>query len=125
MNVILILLLFIVAGCEKPNTKEQNIVKGSMEHEGLVLFKQFGCNACHSMDRDNSRGPQINNIFNKILYLDNGDSILYDEDYIVESILEPNKIILRGYKPIMPKYKNLLSKEDALKIVKYLIHMSP
>ena len=40
-----------------------------------------------------------------------GSSVTVDEDYIKESILEPQKRVRSGYQPVMSTYKGLLSEE--------------
>jgi cytochrome c oxidase subunit 2 len=51
--------------------------------------------------------------------LKNGKTVKADENYIKDSILNPNKQIVKGYQPVMPK--GLVSKsQDVQALVAYI-----
>ena len=43
-----------------------------------------------------------------------------DENYIRESILEPQAKVRAGYKPVMPTYKGQLKDEEIAAIIAYI-----
>jgi cytochrome c oxidase subunit 2 len=43
-----------------------------------------------------------------------------DENYIRESILEPQAHVVRGYEPIMPTYKGLLRDREILGVIEFI-----
>jgi cytochrome c oxidase subunit 2 len=49
-----------------------------------------------------------------------GSSIKVDENYIRESLLEPNKHVVSGYEPVMPTYKGLLRDREILGVIEYI-----
>ena len=117
---IIIAIFILVISCKKNNISEENIKSDTIEYEGKILFERFACNACHSIDGSTHRGPTMKNLFDKKIFFENGDSIQYDENYVIESIMEPNKSLIQGYMPIMPKYNNILTIDDCYKIIAYI-----
>jgi len=84
----------------------------SPEECGQLLFQNLGCVGCHIIDGEGGGvGPDLTNI-----YADQ------DEDYIRQSILNPNAIIAEGYQPdIMPQnFGERLSDSDLDSIIAYL-----
>ena len=52
--------------------------------------------------------------------LQSGASVTADEDYVRESILNPQAKIVAGYQPIMPTFKGLISEDGIMQIIAYL-----
>ena len=52
--------------------------------------------------------------------LENGSEVVVDEDYVRESILNPQAKIVEGYKPIMPTFQGQISEETLLQILTYI-----
>ncbi|MGZ3770686.1 MAG: cytochrome c oxidase subunit II [Bdellovibrio sp.] len=86
--------------------------------KGAKLYSQKGCIACH--DGMNSIGPSLKGIFDSQVTLENGTAIKFDENYIRQSILQPNAEIVKGYKPVMPSFQGQLTEEDLVDIINYL-----
>ena len=91
----------------------------SLAAAGEKLFRTLGCVSCHA-DNDTGRGPSLAGLFGKTVQLQGGKSVIADEAYIRESILEPQAKIVAGYPPIMPTFKGLISEEGILQILAYL-----
>ena len=49
-----------------------------------------------------------------------GSSLIVDENYIRESILEPNARVVAGFEPVMPTYQGRLKDAEILAIIEYL-----
>ena len=86
---------------------------------GEKLFLQYGCNNCHLPD-DQSRAPSLNGLFGRNVHLESSETLLADESYIRESILNPQTQVVKGFSPIMPPYQSRLSKKEVLQIVAYI-----
>jgi cytochrome c oxidase subunit 2 len=43
-----------------------------------------------------------------------------DENYIRQSILEPQAQVVKGFAPVMPSFKGILSDEDVTALVAYI-----
>ena len=56
--------------------------------------------------------------------LNNGQTVIADEGYIRESILNPQAKIVTGFGPIMPSFQGQLSEEQLLQLVAYIKSLS-
>jgi cytochrome c oxidase subunit 2 len=90
-----------------------------MAMAGERLFEQLGCDTCHRPE-GGGRGPHLVGLFGKPVALQSGDTVLADERYIRESILNPRARIVAGYAPIMPPYEGQISEEGLLQIIAYI-----
>jgi cytochrome c oxidase subunit II len=91
----------------------------SMATAGENLFQKLGCVSCHAQN-DTGRGPSLLGLLGKTVRLQSGASVTADEDYIRESILNPQAKIVTGYQPIMPTFKGLISEDGIMQIIAYL-----
>jgi cytochrome c oxidase subunit II len=91
----------------------------SMATAGEKLFQKLGCVSCHAPN-DTGRGPSLVGLLGKAVRLQGGGSVTADENYIRESILEPQAKIVAGYQPIMPTFKGLISEDGIMQIIAYL-----
>ena len=78
---------------------------------GEILYTRRGCSQCHTIDGTAGTGPSFKGIFGETHDLADGGKVLVDEDYIKESILEPQKKVRAGFQPVMSTYQGLLSEE--------------
>ncbi len=92
---------------------------GSMASAGEKLFRSLGCVSCH-LPNDAGRAPSLVGLLGKTVALQGGRSIVADENYVRESILEPNAKVVAGYQPIMPTFKGLVSEEGVMQILAYV-----
>ncbi|MFQ5637766.1 MAG: cytochrome c oxidase subunit II [bacterium] len=90
-----------------------------MEVTGEKKFQQLACHTCHA-DKPNARGPSLVGIFGKPVVLQKGKTVLVDETYIRESILNPNAKLKAGYKPVMPTFKGQIDEIGLLQITAYI-----
>ena len=63
------------------------------------------------MDRTKSKGPSWKGIWGKMVKLNNGTTVLVDEAYVRESMMQPQAKIVEGFEPIMPTFQGLLRGE--------------
>ena len=56
--------------------------------------------------------------------LEDGRTVIADENYIRESILSPGAKMVRGFKPIMPVFQGLVSEEQLNALVAYVKSLS-
>lgn len=84
-------------------------------------FRKFGCIACHTR-RGHVLAPQLAGIFGREVRLRNGERIIADEQYLRESILEPNAKITAGYPApsLMPTYKGQVSEAELAELVEFI-----
>ena len=93
--------------------------EGSMASSGQKLFQQLPCATCHKTDGA-GRCPVLEGLFGKQVQLQDGRTVTVDEDYVRESILDPNAKVAAGYEPIMPNFTGLLSEEQLAQIIAYI-----
>ncbi len=79
----------------------------SMAEYGALLFRQNACNACHAVDGTRLVGPPLNGIFGHRQPLTGGDAVTVDEEYLRESIVNPNAKVVDGYSASMPAFPHL------------------
>jgi len=96
---------------------------GSLAENGQTLFQQLGCVTCHRSDVQ-GRGPNLAGIYGKPVLLENGQTVIADENYIRESILSPSAKVVSGFKPIMPVFQGLVSEEQVTELVAYVKSLS-
>ena len=56
--------------------------------------------------------------------LSDGSSVNVDENYLRESILEPQAKVRAGYKPVMPTYQGQLKDEEIAALIAYIKSLS-
>jgi cytochrome c oxidase subunit 2 len=96
----------------------------SMVDQGRKFFEQYGCVTCHLLDTQ-GRCPSLRNVFGHPVELDGGRTVIADESYVRESILNPNAKIVKGYKrDIMPVFQGQISEDGLLDLIVYLKSLS-
>jgi cytochrome c oxidase subunit 2 len=96
---------------------------GSLADNGQALFQQLGCSTCHRSDTQ-GRGPNLVGVFGKPVQLEDGRTVMADENYVRESILSPAAKIVAGFKPIMPTFQGIVSEEQVNALVAYIKSLS-
>jgi cytochrome c oxidase subunit 2 len=94
-----------------------NAGPGEDESSGEAIFTTAGCGGCHAFEpaeTDAEVGPSLD-------ALDPGDQSL--EDFVLESIVDPNVKVADGYQPgVMPEtYESSLSADQLDALVQYLV----
>lgn len=104
---------------EKGEQKEK-VAGVSPTEQGKQLYTQRGCNACHSIDGSRIVGPTWKGLWGKEEIMQDGQKVTVDENYLRESILEPQAKIVNGYPPVMPSFKGVVSDEDISSLIAYM-----
>ena len=66
---------------------------------GQGLYTSLGCQGCHSLDGSRSTGPTFKGLYGSKVQLTNGKTVTADEKYLLDSILDPDLDIVKGYQP--------------------------
>ena len=82
---------------------------------GARLFRSYGCDMCHGQ-----RAPTLAGLYMSQVKLDDGRTVLADETYLRESILEPRAKMVSGYGPIMPSFQKQLTEEQVFDLIEYI-----
>jgi cytochrome c oxidase subunit 2 len=86
---------------------------------GEKLFSAYGCISCHGV-----RGPTLAGVYGRRVELQDGSTVLADENYLRESIINPSAKIVRGFPEIMPTYKGQLTEEQLVQLIAYIKSLS-
>src|SRR5262249_46160229 len=89
----------------------------SMAAAGARLYQQMGGAVCHAT---RVLAPALEGVFGSSVQLQGGATVLADEGYIRESILDPRAKLVAGYAPIMPTFQGQLSEEELTQLVSYI-----
>jgi cytochrome c oxidase subunit 2 len=93
----------------------------SMAERGQKLFNDKGCVACHSTDGSTKVGPSWKGLFGSERELADGSKAKGDENYIRESILNPNARVVKGFPSgVMPTFQGQLSEEQLNALVEFI-----
>ena len=93
--------------------------EGSLALEGRKLFLKYRCLSCHSADAG-ARGPVLENLFGKIVALENGKTARADHEYLRNAILHPSAEVVAGYRDIMPPFDGQLSEEQVVALIAFI-----
>lgn len=89
------------------------------ESRGETLAVQNACIACHSLDGSALQGPTWKGMYEAQVELSDGTTVTVDDDFIIESILDPQATIISGYETVvMPAYQ--FTEEQLADILAYL-----
>ena len=83
-------------------------------------FYQLYCQACHSIDGSPGNGPTWLGLYGSDVELADGTTVIADEAFILESILDPNATIVAGYQAGMPQFSLTLSEEEIEDILAFI-----
>ena len=109
---------------------DPNDAQDKLECPGIVagtggegLYTSLGCLGCHSIDGSASSGPTLKGVYNSMVPLDSGQTVKADEQYLLDSILDPDKQIVKGYQPgvmtaVVPK--GSVPEDQAQELVDYI-----
>ncbi len=97
----------------------------ALAEAGKDMYKRKGCMQCHTIDGGVDDGPTFYNIFGKQEQMTDGSTITVDENYIRESILEPQAKIVQGFEPVMPTYQGKLKDKEITAIIEFIKTLKP
>jgi cytochrome c oxidase subunit 2 len=87
---------------------------------GAVLYQSRGCATCHSLDGTRGQGPSLKAIFGEQHRMTDGKVFLVDENYLRNSILQPQSEIREGYQGIMPTFQGVLRDREILALIEFI-----
>ena len=88
---------------------------------GQKVYESYGCQACHSLDGSDGVGPTFLGAYGRTVNLQDGTTVIADETYIFESIVDPNKQIVEGFAPAMPQnFADQLTDEQIADLIEFI-----
>ncbi len=91
------------------------------EENGERLYK-INCAGCHTIDGSAKTGPSFLGLWGREESMIDGSTKLVDEQYVIDSIWEPQKDVVAGYGPRsqMASFKGKISEKEINYIIEYL-----
>lgn len=106
------------------NWLEGNVSGQTPIEMGRDLFEnKLGCASCHA-GGPQQRGAKLEGIYGKEVELVGGGTVLANDEYIRNSIINPGAQIVEGFQPIMPTFKGQVTEEQLLGLVAYIKSLS-
>jgi cytochrome c oxidase subunit 2 len=93
--------------------------EGSLALQGRQMVLKYRCLSCHSATAT-SRAPLLEGLMGSRVPLKDGRTIVADENYVRESILQPSAKIVAGHADIMPSFQGQISEEEIIAVNTYL-----
>ncbi|MBI5542025.1 MAG: cytochrome c oxidase subunit II [Bacteroidia bacterium] len=101
------------------------IEKKSKKEElpGFLVIKNNACTGCHSLDGTKLVGPSFKGLYGRDVTVVTNDverNVKSDDEYIKNSILNPDNDVVKGYnKGLMKSYQSILKEEEIQQIIEY------
>ena len=81
----------------------------SMVRLGTQVAGDLGCLRCHTLDGSPHIGPTWAGLYGAAVPLATGETVLADEAYLTESMMDPLARLHAGFPAVMPSYHGLIS----------------
>lgn len=91
--------------------------------QGKELATSSGCAGCHSFTGGRSAGPTWKGLYGTEVELTDGSTVVADEAYLRQSIMDPRSQTVKGFGTVMPK--NRLSESQVALIISYIKAIGP
>jgi cytochrome c2 len=92
---------------------------------GKRLYTTLLCATCHTTNGARLIGPSLLNVVDREETFEDGTKAVAGEAYLRESILEPQKRVVKGFPPVMPVMKGKLTNAELDDLLAYLRFLSP
>ena len=93
---------------------------GTLADKGRALYGAKACVGCHSLDGTRVVGPTFKGLFGRTEQTDKGD-VKADENYLRESILQPNAKITASYPGgVMPTFAGQLTDDEVNALIEFI-----
>jgi cytochrome c oxidase subunit II len=108
------------AGATGASGAAPQVKEVSLADKGKQIARAKGCVACHTDDGRVQTGPSWKGIWGKEEELADGSKVKVDENYVKESIENPQAKLVKPFGPVMPTFKGLVSEEETNAIIAYI-----
>ncbi len=116
--------VYVMEQADYDNWLSGNISGQTPVEAGKELFEtKLGCASCHA-GGPQQRGAKLEGIYNHEVKLVGGQTVVADDDYIRNSILNPSSQVVEGFQPIMPTFKGQVTEEQLNSLIAYIKSLS-
>ena len=98
-----------------------------LAERGSTLYKDYGCAGCHTVDGTRLIGPTWKGLYGSEVELADGSTVVADEEYLKESMLQPSAKTVAGFQPGLMETvikPNSLSEDEVEALVAYIKELS-
>jgi cytochrome c oxidase subunit 2 len=92
----------------------------SLPEQGRRLSAEYGCFKCHTVDGTRHIGPTWLDLYRKPEKLKDGKSVIADEAYLTESMMDPAAKLVAGYENVMPTFQGRIPGPEIAAIVEFI-----
>ena len=92
----------------------------NLAEEGKEVAREQGCFKCHTIDGSPHIGPTWLDLYGRTETLDDGSTVVADEAYLTQSMMDPLAKVVKGFKPVMPAFQGKLSPADTAALLEYI-----
>ena len=98
---------------------ERSSTPGSLVAQGRAAFSAHGCSGCHD-GGGVVRAPSLAGLFGSPVPLASGGTLVADDGYIRDKILDPDRNQIAGYRQLMPSFKGAIDEGEMIALVSYV-----
>jgi len=99
---------------------DQTVQQMPLAELGAMLYESRGCSVCHSLDGTRREGPSFKGLYRSQVRLASGETVVADENYLRESILQPQAKLVAGYPAVMPTFQGLLNERELRALIEFI-----
>lgn len=108
-------------GAESTESTTPVVVDTGAAARGEALAAETGCLACHAIDGTSGTGSTWKGLAGASRPLVTGESVVADDAYLFNSIVDPAAQVVAGFDPVMPAtYSETLTEEEINDLVEYI-----
>jgi cytochrome c oxidase subunit 2 len=93
---------------------------GSLVAYGQRVAAAQGCFKCHTVDGTPHIGPTWVDLYQRKTLLTTGQSVVADEAYLTESMMDPFLKVVQGYAQVMPSFRGKLTAPESAALVEFI-----
>ena len=112
-------LLYVMSPSDYARWLSQAGSSQSLAALGKRLFSNYGCSGCHGAGAT-IRAPDLAGLYNRPVPIDGGGSVIADDTYIRDKILNPDNNLIAGYKQVMPSFKGVIPEDELMQLIAYI-----
>ena len=95
-----------------------------LAQRGFALYRSLGCSGCHAAG-SSVHAPPLEGLLGRTVHLQDGRTLVADENYVRDSILLPKRDVVAGYAPVMPSFAGQLDEEELAALVAWMRASTP
>jgi len=98
---------------------ESGPLRPGLAARGFELYRSLGCSGCHD-ERSTVHAPRLQGLLGRVVHLQDGRSLVADENYVRDSVLLPKKDVVAGFDPVMPSFAGQVTEEDLQALIEWV-----